>query len=326
VHLGYSVFAVAPIDPTASPPQTLPHSEADEVAASLPEPSSTASAARLNMSHGPSRSSAAMSHNPVLEGFEDEDMELQAALQASLMAGDAVDFVLPPSLPPPIPSLTRPRPIQSPNLLSGPSTVTPETDTDPVAASMARNRAIIERMRRQQEMALRESREEEVARFQWRAFPTGYSGARGSGSGQAEAGEDNEFNPAIAEQDNIESHDTDDEDDDDPDYEPPGFSSEPPTVLQHSPDHRVYDDDDAELQAALKASLEGVPEGFAVPDFRSTTVPSHPATADLDRLPQTEDVPEADASLASASSVEEEREEELSVDEMRRRRLARFGG
>ncbi|TFY74666.1 hypothetical protein EWM64_g9346, partial [Hericium alpestre] len=71
---GYSVFVVTQIDPNA--PLALPRTAADEVASTLSTPTSAAGArpAPPSTSHKP----------PQQTGFEDEDLELQAALQASI--------------------------------------------------------------------------------------------------------------------------------------------------------------------------------------------------------------------------------------------------
>lgn len=92
---------------------------------------------------------------------------------------------------------------------------------------------------------------------------------------------------------------------------------------------RVIDDEDAELQAALKASLEGLPGDFQVPATppRKLVHTSLSASAGPSgiRLP---------ASVASVSEMEEEEENEsvgspppaeVDAEEMRKRRLARFG-
>jgi len=98
------------------------------------------------------------------------------------------------------------------------------------------------------------------------------------------------------------------------------------------PSHRVYDDDDAELQAALKASLENVPEGFTIPDI--PPLPAAPVPASSIPVPSAsnrrgaeddEMASEAGTSTTSTESQSQPEEQNVSVDEMRRRRLARFG-
>lgn len=347
--LGYSVFAIVQTDPHG--PVSLPHTRADEVASTLPEPDSYG-APRLSTTREPQ---ASTSH---IQGFEDEDMELQAALQASL-GGLPADFVLPPpaapslGFPPEISEATRPRggpipPVPLPPLGGFPSRQQEEEDVDPddpVAASMARNRAIMERMKREQEMALREQYEEEAAHF-GRAS----SARRGGDDNEdemlrrvieesqalANAGPGASTNP-VREEDVEDEMETDADRDDE--YHPapsrldplPGLQPLPPLA---GPDGRVLDDEDAELQAALRASLESVPEGFVIPDTPPrpsappVSVPPMAAVPLVRRDTQDSDMgSEADTStsteISQAGRVEEEN---VSVDEMRRRRLARFGG
>ena len=103
--------------------------------------------------------------------------------------------------------------------------------------------------------------------------------------------------------------------------------------------HRVYDDEDEELQAALRASLETVPEGFRMPSpppipapvrrasQQSTPqavtppVPAHPPS----QPPPLERQASEDFETESEGTAEPE-PEQLSMEEIRRRRLARFGG
>jgi len=93
--------------------------------------------------------------------------------------------------------------------------------------------------------------------------------------------------------------------------------------------NRVYDDDDAELQAALKASLESVPPGWQ--HLEPNLSPSRPAS-----LPSADQTPVAnrdveDVQSASSDSTTDqhpsipETAEPLSVDDIRRKRLAKFG-
>lgn len=381
------MFAVAQSNP--QDPLALNRTEADEIASTLPEPSHSSSSfaiPRLSTAREPAEpasdlatGSGTEASGMGVEGFEDEDMELQAALQASLMDGG--DFVLPlhsgsgsglasgtdirtptqqqPSLPPM--AAHPPRNLQSlPPLGFQPLGFPPpplqqqqRDAADPVAASMARNRMIMERMRREQEMALREQYEEEVARLDGAGVNVGSdvgAVATGAGTGigtrtrgvrrtRAEEEEEEMVRRAIEESQassgsgsssnsssRVIVNDIDDDEyaeesqvdeemvydsDGDEDYRPPPI--QPPAQapvaapVPHA-SHRVYDDDDAELQAALKASLESA----AIPD---TSAPP----------PGTDDDEVASEASAEATQVQEQ-EEKVSVDEMRRRRLARFGG
>ncbi|KAJ7901851.1 Josephin-domain-containing protein [Mycena olivaceomarginata] len=289
---GYSVFAVTPADPSSS--AALPHTEADDIASTIPEPNS---ASRPNLHSFTSHGAGGSNQPGFVEGTEDEDYELQAALQASLM-GDAS-----PTVPPPVLRHSVPLPSSGSDSPSSSQYATPlesapqdgVSDLDPVAATMERNRLLLERMKAEQAYAQRQlwadeenqgaraDSEEEMIR---RAIEESEASARLEGHGTATGS----GGPV----------DTDMED-----------------VVRSRPSHfaqeRVYDDDDAELQAALKASLEQLPEGWALPE----EVPRQEYT-----LPDT----------VSQSSVEQPdppspppQEEEVSVDELRRRRLARFG-
>ncbi|KAG6333336.1 hypothetical protein ID866_5753 [Astraeus odoratus] len=326
---GYSVFAVTP----AHSGSDLPRTQADEVAASLPESLSTRST-----------SSSVLQTSSSEIGLEDEDMDLQAALQASL-AGytshhtstisqfrDRHTSVYPPphvSADRDFPGIRRTStvPMSSssqihPSGSSRPPNQDPygHADVDPVTASIERNRIIMERMRREQEMALREQYEEEVAAF-------GSARQRRQQGTMEEDDEEEHIRRAIEaslrnaprtgepEVNIVEG--SDDEDDDD-DYQPT-----PPA----EPTHRVYDDDDAALQAALRASLETVPPGFILPPSPRP----RPVQRCIDLppvAPSEREVEMASDAGDDASHTESDasKEEELSVEEIRRRRLARFGG
>lgn len=332
--------------------------------------------------------------------FEDEDMELQAALQASLMDDGAGPGSHTPSSQPSHP----PSP--------------PHDPVDPVAASMARNRLIMEHMRRHQEIALQEQYEEEAARVAHATASADASTASDDAGGpttrrRRRRGEDEEdemlrrailesqllagettgsqptqpqnqtraraqetsstveviTNPhaPLMEDGDSEEDDADfvdaemdvevDSDDDDERYRlhpairPTAPDQAPAPLLPLGaelglgrmqplpyPNHRVYDDDDAELQAALKASLENVPEGFRIP---STPPPAaQPAPSSFVPIQsQSGATPSSSAPRRGAAdddgvaseadtntSVEAPVEQSVDVDEMRRRRLARFGG
>ncbi|KAF8844289.1 Josephin-domain-containing protein [Paxillus ammoniavirescens] len=329
---GYSVFVIVPNDPEVP----LPHTDADDLASTLPEPSSASSA------------TASQSRTLLSEpGFEDEDMDLQAALQASLMgdvgggaSSSSGEFSMPGSYPPPLIPSERTFPgflpqstmgtTESQSRRSGPN-IPPNqdpygnADVDPVTASIERNRIIMERMRREQEMALREQYEEEIARFD--QAPGRSSARQRQGARVGEGDED--FRRAMersipqhrAGGDNIEVDESDDED-----YVPVAGPA-------HTVD-RVYDDDDAEFQAALKASLETVPAGFTVPPSpqpplprRLTNIPLSNAPVNVGRHTEESEIEtetETDAEESNVTNSEEPRE--VGVEEMRRRRLARFGG
>jgi hypothetical protein len=74
---------------------SLPHCEADDIASTLPEPSSSGlsrftAGSHMSTSRDPDSLEAAAP-----TGFEDEDLDLQAVLQASLMSGGPTSFSLP---------------------------------------------------------------------------------------------------------------------------------------------------------------------------------------------------------------------------------------
>ncbi|KAH9859114.1 Josephin-domain-containing protein [Lenzites betulinus] len=339
---GYSVFAVIQRDPEA--PLALPRTEADELAASIPEYAAGGYAAGASTTRGASASAAITAPHPLagVEGFEDEDMELQAALQASLSGGDyslppfsfasvpasssgsGIPAAAPPAVPPPpereyvvieddddddadyVPPRAAPAPAAAEPL-------------DPVAASMARQRATLERMQRAQEVALQEQYEEEVARFQ--------AGGSARAVPPRREEEDEMLQRALAESEAMARAHTP------PDAaagagaeaESASAAAPPPAWLQH----RVYDDEDQELQAALRASLETLPEGFRVlspPPVSAPPAPRPSASLAPPPPPPIQRQPSSDVETESEADGPEPEPEQPSAEELRRRRLARFGG
>ncbi|EMD37847.1 hypothetical protein CERSUDRAFT_114490 [Gelatoporia subvermispora B] len=337
---GYSIFAVVQIDP--EDPIALPRTEADELAASIPESSMTSGNRQSSASSQP--------HAETVIGFEDEDMELQAALQASLVGASHAFPSVPSSgfaaavpasfgLEPPavsrrpfgIGGANAPIQVEDDDEDFTPGTPSASAPYDPVAASMARNRVLMERMRREQEAALREGYDEEIARF-------GPQTAQRRAA-QSDEDEDEMFRRALAESEALAraarsargtSNEPIEVPDDDEDIVE--VSPAQPRAPQSSLYDRVYDDEDAELQAALKASMEGLPEGFTVPDTpptRPQPPPSVPAITTAVIPPVQERTPsghESEYESEADSAVEQPPSEELSLEEIRRRRLARFGG
>ncbi len=272
-------------------------------------------------------------------------MELQAALQASLTGGEfgfAWDNETGPThAPVPAPEL-RQAPLPPGFPPQGPEV----EESDLVAASMARNRAMLERVRREQEAALRETYEAEVVA----GFPT----AR-AGPGPDHNEEDEELRRAlVASMEDVEEQgdggppmlvdDNEDEDEDgDSEKENIGVRAPPPPrpLVASDPgspniavaSDRVYDDEDQAFQAAIRASLESVPAGFVTPatplhpsqqslPYNRSVVASQPAPASTGSTNKDDDgyEPEEASSPAPAPS------EPLSMEEIRRRRLAKFGG
>jgi len=195
---------------------------------------------------------------------------------------------------------------------------------------------------REQEQAMREQYEEEAARIR-----AGFPPSRPNRQREQDE-EDEELLRAIAESQRMhegQGADPQDDDDDDMDVEGHGEGEElpvipPPLQPQRAatlfPEHRVYDDDDAELQAALKASLETVPEGFRLPSTPPRPqAPSLPSTSNNPppnpgsspspiETSSSQSTEYETASEADSSPMEEEAP--VNVEEMRRRRLAKFGG
>lgn len=256
-----------------------------------------------------------------------------------------------------------------------------DLDLDPVAASVARNRLIMERMRREQEMAFRDTFEdvdmEDITRRR-----------------RETQEEEDMLKRAIEESEKLAKEVEERERQKNQDHPPRtgGSSSASPSQISSSlmDEDRVYDDEDAELQAALRASLEDVPEGYQPPpspppsrrppppgltlsrkqtlapwigttDLPSVATPalesglgsSRPTGLGTSTFPKSATVVEdakgeekendkeekgkgkerqktgneTDSEFDSEmeASFIEPKEEEVSVEEMRRRRLARFG-
>lgn len=370
------MFAVVQTDPEA--PLTLPRTQADDIASTLPEPSSssTSNAARAQASYD----------------FGDEDYELQAALQASLGGYDELPPPVTPQRsqsgpstgPPVIPFVGGPHDriigsgssrllspgrglslgsfemnrgssesntgllppleaasddededeefVDAPSHPIDQSGLQEEVNDDPVQASMARQRRMLERMRREQEVALQEQYEDETAGF---ANPARIARRR------EEEEEAEMLRRAIAESE-AEAREREGAagrqraigNDDVMDVAPSHDTRRP----WESAANRVYDDDDAELQAALKASLETVPADFKVPDtppgpsIPLSSVPASSANIGSSGVQHEEETDET--SMAGTETDTEpddvtdepmKEEEDVSVEEMRRRRLARFG-
>ena len=322
--LGYSVFAVTQADPDS--PLALPRTEADMIAPTLPEPSSV-SAANPERSFRPDfkkpqPGESSSDHAEALEGFEDEDYQLQAALQASLM-DENLDQPFSPRYFPTLQSTINssssshsgsalpesgshtPRSSQH---IGGSMSLPGHADADPVAASAERNRLLLQRMKEEQEYAQREvwsgvdltpeehialqarreqrqKEEQEEAEAIRRAIEKSKALAQRS---QLEFGEDIEIDDENHNMDAESSH----------------------TLKNFVQGNRVYDDDDADLQAALKASLEHMP-------------PNHPPSQ------RPSDVEDRDSIVSDTTSGTEEATSNVtpavSLDEIRKRRLARFG-
>jgi len=131
-----------------------------------------------------------------------------------------------------------------------------DPDLDPVAASVARNRLIMERMRREQEMAFRDTFEdvdmEDVVRRR-----------------VANQEEEDMLKRAIEESEKLAMEVEERQRQENRDHQPLAGGSNPTSPPRMASPlvegHRVYDDEDEELQAALRASLQDVPEGYQAP-------------------------------------------------------------
>jgi Ataxin-3 len=341
-----------------NPDNPLPQTDADVIAVSL-SPGASSEAQHSSTPYSPHSSA----------GFEDEDLELQAALQASL-GGAAVQIPMPQPHAGPVAGGTR-----AISLAPGPNTGFPASPTlsppppvphpntrpvsqpmaNPVAASMARNQVVLERMRREQELALSEHYHDEISRF----GSTGNTSRSGIGGRAHE--EEEEIRRAIAESEEmareqglelgraqmgglgVERRAGSD-------------NTQQAEASRAAPIHggRVYDDEDAEFQAALQASLETAPPGINTPTPprvsdspmrrsplpaaasraapRPGTGPSNDTTVhDVDADADDDDDLDYDEEDTATSdtlsdSAEQQQAEDVSVEEMRRRRLARFGG
>ncbi|KAL5484934.1 hypothetical protein ACEPAI_7576 [Sanghuangporus weigelae] len=308
---GYSVFAVVQADPTK--PLALPRTEADIAAATLDAPDSAPGHSFASSSSVPGAFPGA--EEVVIPDEEDynidsEDVELQAALAASLTGADQSlgQHAYVPRAPLPAPSLRQapapPLPGDDMDVeSSGPSAPAQApgqtgSELDLVAASMARNRQMLERMQRMQEEALRETYEGEVT-------SAGQSEQRQAPAPQRrrtrEEEDQEELERAIAAsmaEHNAQSGEDEDDEEGDEDWLPEESNKEnAPTGSQRLQPHpravssgpsatgdttggvrtesgeivRVYDDEDEALQEALRASLQTMPEGFV-----HAPTPPHP--------------------------------------------------
>ncbi|CAA7261606.1 unnamed protein product [Cyclocybe aegerita] len=310
---GYSVFAVTQADPEA--PLALPRTQADIIASTLPEPNSS------SIFHNPHMATSAMERK--VEGaedhFTDEDYGLQAALQASLMTTATESapsfgtifqpthgsFSAAPDTGSRTPRNSIPHAVEPVPELPG------HVDVDPVAASVERNRMLLQQMREQQEYAQREmwsdanlTPEEQAALEERRARRR-----------RQEEEEEEELQRAIAESERLAREDSDQrqmalERGDEP-------SAAPPSLPRFSGTHRAYDDGDAELQAALRASLEYVSsapqQGLERTSSQSTDITDTNSTMS----DSTTGLERPNPNVASAQAP--------SLDDIRRARLARFG-
>ncbi|KZS98696.1 Josephin-domain-containing protein [Sistotremastrum niveocremeum HHB9708] len=335
---GYSVYVVAQIDDSGE--SILGGTEADDIAPLLPQPRSASTTTQMTTRTLSGETSKGTSR-PQAEGFEDEDMELQAALQASLGGGEYSPF----NAPEPVSTTaTNPNPLA-------------EAESS-IEASRARSRAIMERMRREQEAALRNTYDEEIEerfygqqdsshiRFEGLPMDEDDENTNPSRAGiqastarlvrGARQGTDSVLQRALR------ASQEDEEEDTGRRVRQRRQATPPLPVPDAAADSfgqqtGVYDDDDAELQAALQASLAHIPAGFTIPidqpppsrapDSRPAEPEATPTGSDLSSL--------SSLATTASTSIGDDDESEIEsqapapsvdVDEMRKRRLARFGG
>jgi len=230
-----------------------------------------------------------------IDGIEDEDWELQAALQASLDNDRPTPSPPNQNLTSPDTSITAREP--------GPGT----TDIDELDFG-ATSRRMLQRMRAEQEHAQREL---------WNSVP------------RREDDDDEILRRVLAESEATANSETAERDGGELVGEPANWSGNRTNLLSTNYD-RNYDDEDAELQAALKASLEHMTEPWSIPSQSTIPVPET-------SIPNAAKVPDPSKDEGTSSSAQSEDNEDIDtdtsdatkavdLDEMRRRRLARFGG
>jgi len=132
---GYSVFAVTQADPFK--PLALFRTQVDTIFSIIAEPSSS-SARGLENSLATLKGGSKQPGVIDQSTYEEEDYELQQALQASLQGPNHSSIGA------------------QADMSISPDPSTPTGEVDPIAASMERNRVLLQRMREEQEFAQRE--------------------------------------------------------------------------------------------------------------------------------------------------------------------------
>ncbi len=355
-----------PLNPGAKGP-TIPLCEADEVASTLSDPQHFYPASQVASTSRPTTQPESFD----TAGFEDEDIELQRALQASLQDTGGENLFTKPSAPGATSvSTTRPRSdfAQSAQIGFGDLTASSSGGDGlrELHASASRSRALLERARLDQQMAfqeqggsrssssLRRNRPDEDQDQDEQLQRAVEESLKESGGVQMEDNEQ-EYPDLTAMDDDSDYYDAEDGSihrQATPTHYPntrsstrsysttteyiqsrpgaslPGFGQQSGASISETID-RVIDDEDAELQAALKASLEGVPEGFMIPESPKRTLiyPLHPGPSSSGPPVQiSREQGEEDEEEIPRMVSEPPEEKQLSMEEIRRRRLARFGG
>ncbi|EUC66948.1 josephin-domain protein [Rhizoctonia solani AG-3 Rhs1AP] len=360
---GYSVFVVRPMDPS-NPENMLPGTEADLIAETLDPGDFGGQVQRISTTRtqaGSSNAIAGAGPSSRPSGFENEDVQLQRALQASITAGYGGGSVY--EFPDePATYTTRPSapPVRAPSLGLGyggdsgpPSRRTPVPaaddpptpqfdDNDPVAASAARAKLRLEQMQREQAAAMQGMGGLGGGYETVDLDPSAAARRREAQDRVRRAREDEEAQIRRAMEASLRTPGQG-ETEDDLHYDTP-----PIPGAFGGGGNRDYDDEDAELQAALKASLEShaassaapsasardpvpVPAVVRAPSAPAPNVPARSAStakpAEDDEDEDEEEEEEEEEQAPAAASPEVEAKAELAdPDEVRRRRLARFGG
>ncbi|KAF8750957.1 Josephin protein [Rhizoctonia solani] len=364
---GYSVFVVRPLD-SSNPEHMLPETEADLLAETLDPGDFEGQVQRISTTRTQPTSSSSnaieVASSSATTGFENEDMELQRALQASIAAGYGGGSIYEfPDQPPATASASVPRSSSlglgyggDASRSSGPPsrrTPVPAADdppspqfdaNDPVAASAARARLRLEQMQREQTAALQGlGGGYETVELD----PAAAARRREAQDRVRRAREEEEEQVRRAMEESLRSHGQGAGDEDLSQY------STPPSMPGGfgATGSRNYDDEDEQLQAALKASLEthaasgappvsvrhkacqlralharaGASTGMLPPSTASTS--SAPITKPAENSEdedEDEDEEEEEEKPASKSPEVEAKAEVADPDEIRRRRLARM--
>ncbi|KIO17457.1 hypothetical protein M407DRAFT_32883 [Tulasnella calospora MUT 4182] len=314
---GYSVFVVKPLDPQGDNAQDTLPCDADNIAVTIPPPSSNPNISNI--------SNLAMQDM----GLDlDDDPELQIALQASLQGARETNA------------------FRSAAVEEDDDLPLPDEAFKAFQQSVARQKDSIMQARREQEEALRQIREAEVASGPSRRRTAGDEEEeellrRALEESQKSTRVDNATggNPALMMSSTMRNAFGQDRQ-----FPPPSAMPSPIKPRVQPLSSRHYDDEDEDLQAALKASLETAPLNFKVPDpaqlpsrsMSPTKPPANPAplfntgspskpgkAVAVEEEDDDDEDDEDDEDMVSAPSSPKE---EMSMEEIRKMRLARFGG
>ncbi|CAE7204875.1 unnamed protein product [Rhizoctonia solani] len=353
---GYSVFVVRPVDPS-NPENMLPETEADLIAETLDPGDFGGQVQRISTTRtqsGPSNAITGAGSSSAPTGLENEDMELQRALQASIAAGygggSVYEFSDEPAASTSAPSVraaplglgyggdSGPPSRRTPVPADDPPT--PRFEDDPVAASAARARLRLEQMQREQAAAMQGLGGLGGGYETVELDPAAASRRREAQDRVRRAREEEEEQVRQAMEASLRAHEQDEDDDNSSRY------ATPPVPGGFGVGNRNYDDEDAELQAALRASLEShaassatpaavprpapgapvpAPAAVRAPSATAPSAPPVPKPTEDDEEDE-EDEEEEEQAPAPPSPEVQVKAEVADPDELRRRRLARFGG